>query len=121
MSFRYQISILLYNLINNGLKFNNSPNPKVEIRGMERDDHWLFTVTDNGIGIAEEYKDKIFEIFRRLHGREEYAGSGIGLAICKKIVNRHDGEIWVESQMGAGTTFFFTIKKIKIEELVTSE
>lgn len=113
-----QISILLYNLINNGLKFNNSSTPEVEVRGMERDDHWLFTVTDNGIGIPEEYKENIFEIFRRLHAKDEYEGSGIGLAICKKIVMRHEGDIWLESQEGEGTTFFFTIKKVQVEEPV---
>ena len=113
-----QISILLYNLINNGLKFNNKPAPKVEVRGMERENDWLFTVTDNGIGIAPEYKESIFEIFRRLHAKDEYEGSGIGLAICKKIVMRHEGDIWLESEEGEGTTFFFTIKKIQVAELV---
>ena len=113
-----QISILLYNLINNGLKFNNKPHPKVEVRGIEREDHWLFTVTDNGIGIAPEYKESIFEIFRRLHAKDEYEGSGIGLAICKKIVMRHEGDIWLESVEGEGTTFFFTIKKVAVKELV---
>ena len=113
-----QISILLYNLINNGLKFNNKPTPRVEVRGMEREDHWLFTVTDNGIGIAEEYKESIFEIFRRLHAKDEYEGSGIGLAICKKIVMRHEGDIWLESEEGEGATFFFTIKKVEVSEAV---
>jgi len=110
--------ILLYNLINNGLKFNNEPSPKIEVRGMEREKDWLFTVTDNGIGIAPEYKESIFEIFRRLHAKDEYEGSGIGLAICKKIVMRHEGEIWLESEEGEGTTFFFTIKKVQVVELV---
>ena len=113
-----QISILLYNLINNGLKFNDSPTPKVEVQGMEREKDWLFTITDNGIGVAEEYKETIFEIFRRLHAKDEYEGSGIGLAICKKIVMRHEGDIWLESEEGEGTTFFFTIKKIQVGELV---
>ena len=112
-----QISILLYNLINNGLKFNDKPNPKIEVRGIERADHWLFTVTDNGIGIAPEYKESIFEIFRRLHAKDEYEGSGIGLAICKKIVMRHEGDIWLESEEGEGTTFFFTIKKVEVPVL----
>ena len=116
-----QISILLYNLINNGLKFNNKPTPTVEVRGMERENDWLFTVTDNGIGIAEEYKESIFEIFRRLHAKDEYEGSGIGLAICKKIVMRHEGDIWLESEEGEGTTFFFTIKKVTIPEFVEVE
>ena len=113
-----QIGILLYNLINNGLKFNNSPTVKVEVRGIERENDWLFTVTDNGIGIQEEYKESIFEIFRRLHAKDEYEGSGIGLAICKKIVMRHEGDIWLESEEGEGTTFFFTIKKVEVGEPV---
>lgn len=107
-----QLSMIFYNLINNAIKFNQKEKPTVEIRLFEEcDNYWTFSVKDNGIGIAKEYQDKIFEIFKRLHGKEEYKGTGIGLAVCKKIVLRHRGKIWIESEQGKGTTFFFTISK----------
>ena len=107
-----QLSMIFYNLVNNAIKFNQKEKPTVEIRLFEEcNSYWTFSVKDNGIGIAKEYQDKIFEIFKRLHGKEQYKGTGIGLAVCKKIVLRHRGTIWIKSVEGQGTTFFFTISK----------
>ncbi|MGZ5304491.1 MAG: sensor histidine kinase, partial [Bacteroidia bacterium] len=75
------------------------------------ENHWLFTVTDNGIGIKQEYLEKVFVIFQRLHNSEKYPGTGIGLSLCKRIVERHGGDIWLESEPGNGTTVCFTIQK----------
>ncbi|MEO6550051.1 MAG: ATP-binding protein, partial [Ferruginibacter sp.] len=104
---------LLQNLIMNALKFTKVGVPtKIEITALDEATQWTFAVKDNGIGIDKEYFDKIFIIFQRLHIREEYAGSGIGLSIAKKIVETMGGTIWVESTQGQGATFFFTIKKL---------
>ncbi len=106
-----QIGILFYNLINNALKFNTSDKPKIQISYRENSSHWIFSVADNGIGIANEYKEHIFELFKRLHRKEEYSGTGIGLSMCKKIINHHKGEIWFDSKENVGTTFHFSILK----------
>ena len=104
-----QMSQILLNLISNGIKFRDEVDPQIHISASFENNHWLFSVQDNGIGIEEQYTDRIFAIFQRLHTVEEYPGTGIGLAICKKIIERHNGQIWVESILGQGTTFFFTL------------
>jgi PAS domain S-box-containing protein len=106
-----QLALLFQNLIGNALKFHSSKKPHIHISAKDEGSEWLFSVTDNGIGIEQQYADKIFILFQRLHTREEYPGSGIGLAICKKIVERHGGRIWFESEFGKGSTFYFTIPK----------
>lgn len=111
-----QLGQLFQNLIANAIKFRGKAAPLVHV-GVRRDDptlpvgrgSWTFSVRDNGIGMDPQYSDRVFLIFQRLHGREEYPGTGIGLAIGKKIVERHGGRIWVESSPGQGATFLFTI------------
>ena len=104
-----QLGQLLRNLVSNAIKFHGEAPPRVHVGVRERDGEWLFSVRDNGIGIDPQFADRIFMIFQRLHTREEYPGTGIGLAVCKKIVERHGGSIWVEGQPGAGSTFYFTL------------
>ena len=117
---RTQIGMVFYNLINNGIKFNKSKTPVVTIKYHENSPagFWQFSVTDNGIGMEEKYQHQIFEIFRRLHNKQDYEGTGIGLSVCQKIINRHGGTIWLESAPNEGTTFYFTIKQeIKHKQL----
>jgi light-regulated signal transduction histidine kinase (bacteriophytochrome) len=103
---------LFQNLIGNALKFSQ-PNsrPIVLVNAEDRRDHWLFSIEDNGIGIDKEHADRIFVIFQRLHNRDKYEGTGIGLSICQKIVHQMGGKIWVESEPLRGATFFFTLPK----------
>ena len=108
-----QIVQLFQNLIENGLKFTKTA-PRIHISAIEEEDHFLFSVRDNGIGIEASYFDRIFQIFQRLHPKDQYGGTGIGLAICKRIIDRHGGKIWVESKPGKGSVFYFTILKSQI-------
>ncbi len=104
-----QLPQLFQNLIGNAVKFHSERQPRIHIGAQWQEGTWLFSVKDNGIGIEPQYRERIFVIFQKLHTRAEYAGTGVGLAICRRIVERHGGKIWVESEPGQGTTFFFTL------------
>ncbi|MFK7907727.1 MAG: ATP-binding protein [Chitinophagales bacterium] len=105
------LTLLLQNLISNGLKFTGDKNPVIHINCVKKEDEYVFSIQDNGIGIAAKDQKRIFEIFQRLHTQNEYKGTGIGLATCQKIVTRHKGEIRLTSELGYGTTFYFTISR----------
>jgi PAS domain S-box-containing protein len=104
-----QMMRVFQNLITNAIKFRGDKPPEINISSLKGEKEWIFSVSDNGIGIKPEHQKQIFEVFKRLHTREEYPGTGIGLSIVQKIIRHHDGRIWVESEPGNGTTFYFTI------------
>lgn len=104
-----QMRQLFQNLISNAIKFRSESVPIIKISAEQQERHWLFKVEDNGIGLDPRYKEQVFQIFTRLHSQDKYQGSGIGLSVCKKIIERHGGRIWLESTPGHGTTIFFTV------------
>jgi light-regulated signal transduction histidine kinase (bacteriophytochrome) len=101
---------LLQNLIGNAIRYRGEEPPRIHVAAEKNGEHWQFSVQDNGIGIDPQYQEQIFEIFKRLHSASEYPGTGMGLAICERIVQRAGGRIWVESEAGRGATFFFTLR-----------
>jgi len=117
MADRPQLGQLFRNLIGNAIKFRGNEPPRIHISASRNGNGWTFSVEDNGIGIAPEYSERIFVVFQRLHSREEYAGTGVGLAVCKKIVERHGGRIWVKSDVGKGSAFYFILPAVKTESL----
>ena len=105
-----QLQQLFQNLVGNAIKYRRPGTPPVIRETARRDgESWLFSVSDNGLGIEAEYRERIFGLFKRLHAGDEYSGTGIGLAICQRIVERHRGRIWVDSEVGEGSTFNFTL------------
>ena len=110
---RTQMAQVFSNLVENGIKYNRSSPIQVEVSAVRQGDEWLFAVRDNGIGIDPRHHQQVFTMFKRLHTHHAYPGSGMGLAICQRVIERHVGRIWVESTEGAGSTFFFTLPASK--------
>ena len=108
-----QLVQLMQNLIGNAVKFRGESVPRIHISSIEKENEWEIAVRDNGIGIEPQYFERIFMVFQRLHDKGQYAGTGIGLAICKKVIDRHGGRIWVESKPGEGSIFHFTLPKTR--------
>ena len=117
MGDRTQLIQLFLNLVGNGLKYCRDRNPVIHLSVSRNECDWLFSIADNGIGIEATHHDRIFEVFKRLHNQNEYPGTGIGLAVCRRVVERHGGTIWIESVPGQGSTFYFTIPEPMLEKI----
>ena len=110
-----QLKDLLRVLVSNSMMYRSDDSPEIQVEALPGHDEWQFSVSDNGIGIKPEYQKQIFTMLQRLHSREEYPGTGIGLAICRRVAGRHGGRIWVESEYGQGSCFRFTISRSLVE------
>jgi light-regulated signal transduction histidine kinase (bacteriophytochrome) len=108
----FHLDQVFQNLISNAVKYRGSEPPRITINAERGQNEWLFSVKDNGIGIDSQYKEQIFGVFKRLHTAAEFSGTGIGLAICQRIIERRGGRLWVESEPGKGSTFFFTLPDV---------
>ena len=107
--YEFQLEQLFQNLIGNAIRYRGGSPPRIHVAAVRQDREWVFSVQDNGIGIDPQYKEQVFGIFKRLHSSAQYPGTGMGLAICQRIIERLGGRIWVESELGRGSTFFFTV------------
>jgi PAS domain S-box-containing protein len=116
-----QMIQLLQNLIDNSIKFRSKEPPRIHVGARQLSERWLFFVRDNGIGIDPQYTERVFVIFQRLHSRDDYPGTGIGLAVCRKIIERHGGHIWVDSEPGKGATFYFTLAPVDVGQPTTGQ
>jgi light-regulated signal transduction histidine kinase (bacteriophytochrome) len=108
-----QLARVFQNLISNAIKYRGPDDLRIHVSAYERENEWIFSVTDNSMGIDPKHQERIFTIFQRLHSQQEYSGTGMGLSMCKRIVERHGGDIWVESEPGKGATFYFTLPQKK--------
>jgi PAS domain S-box-containing protein len=113
-----QMVQVLHNLIDNSIKFRGKDSPRIHVSARQMSEKWLFFVRDNGIGIDPQYTERVFVIFQRLHSRDDYPGTGIGLAISRKIIERHGGHIWVDSEPGKGATFYFTLQPVESSQAI---